>query len=107
MATATLPTPASRLKELHREKAPQLSANELAKTLGISPMRITGIVKHGRAVTVDTAIRLGIFFGTGPRYWLDLQADKDLAESARSAAMIQLTVRTAEILAAELRDQVA
>jgi addiction module HigA family antidote len=50
----------------------------LARALGISPNRITEIVNNRRRVTADTALRLGLFFGTSPEFWQNLQAHYDL-----------------------------
>ena len=41
--------------------------------------RITDILHRSRAITADTALRLGHYFGNGPRLWLDLQSQYDLA----------------------------
>ena len=50
----------------------------LAKTLGISSMRISHLVREERPVTAELALRLGQAFGQSPQYWLNLQADYDL-----------------------------
>lgn len=50
-----------------------LSANQLAKAIHVPANRVTQIVNGQRAVTADTALRLGRFFGTGPELWLNLQ----------------------------------
>ncbi len=50
----------------------------LAKNLGISPMRISHLVRKERPVTAELALRLGQAFGQSPQYWLNLQADYDL-----------------------------
>ena len=50
-----------------------LSANQLAKALKVPTNRITQVLAGRRAVTADTALRLGRFFGTGPELWLNLQ----------------------------------
>ena len=50
----------------------------LAKTLGISSMRISHLVREERPVTAKLALRLGQAFGQSPQYWLNLQADYDL-----------------------------
>ena len=55
-----------------------LSQNELAKTVGISPNRIAEIVNNRRRITADTALRLGLYFGNTPEFWLNLQARYDL-----------------------------
>jgi addiction module HigA family antidote len=50
-----------------------LSANKLAGTIGVPANRITALVNGTRAVTADTAIRLGEAFGTTPEFWMNLQ----------------------------------
>ncbi len=54
------------------------SQYRLAKSTGVPPRRINEIVHGTRAVTADTALRLARFFGTGERFWLNLQAQFDL-----------------------------
>jgi addiction module HigA family antidote len=56
----------------------------LARALGISPNRITEIVNNRRRVTADTALRLGLFFGTSPEFWQNLQAHYDLKMARRA-----------------------
>jgi antitoxin HigA-1 len=56
-----------------------MSARALAKALGVPANRITEIMRGERDVTADTAIRLGRYFGTDPRFWLNLQAAHDLS----------------------------
>ena len=55
-----------------------MSAAELGRQLGVPTNRITGILNGQRAVTGDTALRLGHFFGGNPQFWLNLQAIHDL-----------------------------
>lgn len=55
-----------------------LSQNKLAKAIGISPNRIAEIVNNRRRITADTALRLGLFFGNSPEFWINLQAHYDL-----------------------------
>ena len=55
-----------------------LSASQLAKALHVPANRVTQIVNGRRAVTADTALRLGRFFGTGPELWLNLQKTYEL-----------------------------
>jgi len=55
-----------------------LSQNQLAKAIGISPNRIAEIVNNRRRITADTAVRLGLFFGNSPEFWLNLQTHYDL-----------------------------
>jgi addiction module HigA family antidote len=58
-----------------------LSASALARALDVPPNRVTSIIATAapRAVTSDTAIRLGRYFGTTPEFWLNLQAAHDLS----------------------------
>src|SRR6266704_3619992 len=51
-----------------------LSAAELARQLKVPTNRITGILNGQRAITGDTALRLGHFFGTRAEFWLNLQS---------------------------------
>ncbi len=60
-----------------------LSQNRLAREIGVPPRRINEIVRGQRAITADTALRLGRHFGNSPRFWLGLQMDYDLEEAAR------------------------
>lgn len=55
-----------------------LSQNQLAKAVGISPNRIAEIVNNRRRITADTALRLGLYFGNSPEFWLNLQTRHDL-----------------------------
>lgn len=57
-----------------------LSAYKLSKDIGIPQTRLSEIVKGNRRVTADTALRLSRYFGTSPKFWLDLQNDFDLEE---------------------------
>lgn len=55
-----------------------LSQYRLAKDISVPPRRINEIVHGKRAVTADTALRLARYFGTTPRFWLNLQAQYEL-----------------------------
>ena len=54
-------------------KALGMSAAELARQVKVPTNRVTEIVNGQRAITGDTALRLGHFFGTSPEFWLNLQ----------------------------------
>lgn len=62
-----------------------LSANALARALHVPANRITAIVRGERAVTADTAIRLGRFFGTTAEFWVNLQAHFELQTAERES----------------------
>jgi addiction module HigA family antidote len=55
-------------------RALEMSAAELARQLRVPTNRVTGILNRQRAITGDTALRLGHFFGTSPEFWLRLQS---------------------------------
>ncbi len=55
-----------------------LSQYQLAQDIGVSPIRISQIIRGKRAVTVDTAMRLARYFGTSASVWLRLQVRYDL-----------------------------
>lgn len=60
-----------------------MSANELAKILGVPANRLTQIIAGKRGITGDTALRLGKWFGTGPNIWMDLQKNYELRLAER------------------------
>jgi addiction module HigA family antidote len=70
-----------------------LSQNAIAKALGVPPRRINEIIHGKRAITLDTSLRLGRFFGQSPRFWLNLQAECDLRNSRQLMERIAREVR--------------
>jgi addiction module HigA family antidote len=56
-----------------------ISQYRLAKDISVAPRRINEIVHGQRAVSADTALRLGRYFGISPQFWLNLQSHYDLA----------------------------
>ena len=60
-----------------------LSQNQLAKAIGISPNRIAEIVNNRRRITADTALRLSLYFGNSPEFWMNLQTHYDLKMAQR------------------------
>jgi len=59
-------------------KPMNLSSNALANALGVTPARISEIVRKKRGVSADTALRLARFFGTDAQSWLNLQLQYDV-----------------------------
>jgi addiction module HigA family antidote len=55
-----------------------LTQYRVAKDIGVPPRRINEIAKGRRAITADTALRLGRYFGMAPEFWLNLQSHYDL-----------------------------
>ena len=56
-----------------------VSAIGLAKAIGVPRTRIERLVKEQTGVTPDTALRLSKALGTTPEFWIDMQANFDLA----------------------------
>lgn len=56
-----------------------LSAHSLSIALHVPAPRINDIVRERRAITADTAIRLGRYFGMSAEFWMGLQADYEMA----------------------------
>jgi addiction module HigA family antidote len=73
-----------------------LSANALALALRVPSGRITAILAGKRAVTPETALRLGRYFGTGAQLWLNMQTAFDLATAENElGARIETEVQPA------------
>ena len=62
----------------------KISQNKLAQELHIPVTRIGEIVNERRGITADTAIRLGIFFGTGAEFWSNLQTNYEISSLKQS-----------------------
>lgn len=62
-----------------------LSANALAKALGVPANRVTMILNGQRGVSADTALRLARYFGTTPQLWLNLQKTCELRQAEIAA----------------------
>jgi len=62
----------------------EISAYRLSKGIGIPQTRVSEILKGNRRITADTALRLSLYFGNSPKFWLGLQDDFDLEEEAKS-----------------------
>ena len=73
-----------------------ITQNKLAVAIGVPPRRINEIVHGKRAVTADTALRLGKYFGVSAQFWLNLQIqyDLDVAEDRLSMQIDAITPLT-------------
>ena len=56
-----------------------VSPTEVARQIDVPPNRVSQIIAGKRAVTGDTALRFGHWFGTDPQFWINLQAQFELA----------------------------
>ena len=72
-----------------------MSARALAGRLDIPANRLTEIIRGTRDVSADTAIRLGRYFGTDPRFWLNLQAAYDLSKAEKKHNYRKIVPRNA------------
>src|SRR5207245_11244043 len=66
-------------------EAPDMSAAELARNLGVPTNRVTQILNGTRSITGETALRLAHFFGTSAQFWLNLQNLYDLRLAQKKA----------------------
>lgn len=73
-----------------------LSARSLATKIGVPANRISEIVRGRRDVSADTAIRLGRYFRTDPRFWLNLQTAHDLSKAEAGGDYSGIGPRAAE-----------
>jgi len=71
-----------------------LTAYRLAKELHVPLPRINDVVRGKRAISADTALRLGIYFGLPAQFWLNLQNDYDL-RLAKNRALAKVKPRAA------------
>ena len=79
----TLPPPGEILATEFLEPL-RLTQYRLAKEIHVPQTRIAAIIKEGRSISADTALRLARFFGTSVAFWLNLQSQYD-ADTARAA----------------------
>ncbi len=85
--------------EVLRDELEELAVTPttLARQIGVPPNRISQIIAGKRSITGDTALRLGHWFDSEPHFWLNLQAQYDLAKANREtgAAIRELPTRAA------------
>ena len=74
-----------------------VTATELARQIAVPANRISQILNGRRAITGDTALRLGHWFGNSPQFWLNLQSAYELrrAEQAAGRRIAKLPTRSA------------
>ena len=68
-----------------------LSQNQLARSIKVPQRRINKIILGKRAISADTATRLGYYFGNSASYWMHIQAEYDL-QRAREKIGIGLSL---------------
>jgi antitoxin HigA-1 len=77
-----------------------ISAYKLSKDIGIPQTRTSEIIKGNRSITADTALRLSLYFGNSPKFWLGLQNDYDLEEEQILKEKELKNIKKAQITAA-------
>ena len=60
-----------------------ITPTEFARQIDVPPNRVSQIISGKRAITGDTALRFGHWFGVDPQFWINLQAQFELAVAAR------------------------
>jgi antitoxin HigA-1 len=65
-----------------------LSQAEFARAIGVSPMRVSHVIKGTRPVTAELALLFGKAFAQSPQYWLNLQVSYDLKMAENSLGKI-------------------
>ena len=60
-------------------RAREMSANRLALAIRVPANRITSILRGDRAISAETALRLGRYLGTGAEFWMNLQSRHDVS----------------------------
>jgi addiction module HigA family antidote len=80
-----------------------ITLTEFARQIDVPPNRISQIIAGKRSVTGDTALRLGHWFGIDPQFWLNLQAQHDLAVADREIGEAIRHLPTRESLAPEVQ----
>jgi addiction module HigA family antidote len=71
-----------------------ISQAEFARAIGVSPMRISHIVKGTRPVTAELALLFGRAFDQSPQYWLNLQSTYDLKMAEASLGKLLADVHS-------------
>ena len=67
-----------------------ITRKELAEILGISRQMLYGILSESKAVSPETATKLGAFFGNSPIMWMNMQVKYDLYNAAKKVGKRKL-----------------
>ena len=76
-----------------------ISQYALAKAIEVPPRRINEIVKGERAITADTAVRLGAYFDMDAQFWMNLQSHYDTEMAKEKIGAAKLTQYRSHVLA--------
>ena len=64
-----------------------ISQNAFAQAIGVSPMRVSHVIKGNRPVTAELALLFGKAFSQTPSYWMNLQTSYDLKTAEKTLAL--------------------
>ena len=73
----------------------EITPRDFARQIDLPPNRVSQIIAGKRSVTGDTALRFGNWFGVDPQFWLNLQAQFDLAAAAQKSGAAVTELPTA------------
>ena len=80
--------PGEIIKEEYLEPL-NMSANALAVALRVPAPRINDVIRQKRGISIDTALRLAIYFNTTPQFWMNLQISYDLKMAKQNMTKIE------------------
>lgn len=83
--------PGELLEEILQDRG--MSQAAFARAIGISPMRVSHVIRGQRPVTADLALRLGRAFGQSGQFWMNWQVDYDLKVAERKAGTVLKRIR--------------
>ena len=66
-------------------KPNNISQEQLSRDIYVPKSRISNIIHGKRTITADTALRLSVYFGTTPEFWLNLQNEYELRQTRRTS----------------------
>lgn len=72
-----------------------LTAYRLSKDICVPQPRIGDVVRGKRKISADTALRLGVYFGLPPQFWMNLQNEYDLRLASARASLARVKPRAA------------
>ena len=78
-----------------------ITPTEFARQIDVPPNRVSQIIAGKRSITGDTALRFGHWFGADPQFWLNLQAQFDLATADKATGDIIRHLPTKDALSAQ------
>lgn len=76
-----------------------LSQNALGRALGVSPRAINEVVHGKRKITAAMSIRLGTYFNQSPRFWLNIQTERDVRNALKDASALTSHIKPYQAVA--------